>query len=100
MKKIPILSFVVSLFLACQLFAGGVSGKVIDGNGVGKSGVRMTIKYGNQTNYTHTNRYGYYSIEVPKAYAGVRGKVYAQGVYVSRCTLPKKGYNMVNVTMK
>lgn len=100
MKKIPILTFVASLLLACQLFAGGVSGQVVDGKGVGKSSVRVTIKYGNQTNYTHTDRYGYYRIEVPKAYAGVRGKVYAQGIYISLCTIPKKGYNTVNVTIK
>lgn len=88
------------MLLACQLFAGGINGYVRDGKGMGKSGVRVTVKYGNQTNYTHTDSNGYFQIDVPSAYAGVRGKVYAGGMYISLCTIPKKNYNSVNVTIK
>ena len=83
-----------------QLFAGGITGRVSDSRNRGKANVRITIKYGNQTNYTHTRADGTYVIEVPAAYAGVRGKVYAAGIYVTRCRIPKKGYNTVNVRLK
>ena len=100
MKKIQLLVFSICLIFSAQLFAGGINGHVSDGKGKGKAGVRVTIKYGNQTNYTHTNKAGYYQMELPAAYAGVRGKVYVQGMNVARCTIPKKGYNSVNVKIK
>jgi hypothetical protein len=100
MKKIQLFVLALCFVFASQLFAGGVNGYVRNSKGQGKPGVRVTIKYGNQTNYTHTDRYGYYQIDVPVVYAGVRGKVYAQGIYVARCTVPKKGYNVVNVRIK
>ena len=99
MKK-GIYTVVVSLIFVTQLFAGGINGHVRDGKGRAKEGVRVTVKYGNQTNYSHTNKYGYYQIDVPEKYVGVRGKVYASGTYVARCTVPKKGYNSVNVKIK
>lgn len=85
---------------SAQLFASGVNGRVSDGKGKGKAGVRVTIKYGNQTNYTHTDKNGYYQIELPESYAGVRGSVSVAGTSVAQCTIPKKGYNSVNVKIK
>lgn len=100
MKKIQLLAVALLLMFSSQLFAGGINGNVVDSNDRGKSKVRVTVKYGNQTNYTYTNSDGSYVIEIPVVYAGTQGKVYVAGTYVARCTIPAKGYNIVNAKLK
>ncbi len=100
MKKIQLLAVAMLFMFSSQLFAGGISGHISDSKNRGKSNVRVTVKYGNQTNYTHTNSNGNYVLEIPAAYAGVQGKVYVSGTYVTRCTIPAKGYNNVNAKIK
>ena len=100
MKKIQLIAIAMLFMFSSQLFAGGISGHVSDSQNRGKSNVRVTVKYGSQTNYTHTNSNGNYVLEIPAAYAGVRGKVYVAGIYVTRCTIPEEGYNQVNAKIK
>jgi len=100
MKKIQLLVLGIVFALSAQLMAGGVTGRITDSRDRGKSKVRVTIKYGDQTNYTYTDSNGDYSIEIPATYAGAKGKVYASGTYVTKVTLRSKGYNRVNVKVK
>jgi len=100
MKKIQLIAVAMLFMFSSQLFAGGISGYISDSQNRGKSKVRVTVKYGNQTNYTHTDSNGNYVLEIPAAYAGVKGKVYVSGTYVTRCTIPAEGYNTVNAKIK
>ena len=99
MKKIQLLAVAILFMFSSQLFAGGISGQVTDSKNHAKSKVRVTVKYGNQTQYTHTNSNGSYVLEIPATYAGTRAKVYVSGTYVTRCTIPAEGYNTVNAKM-
>ncbi|MBT8044453.1 MAG: hypothetical protein KJO79_05825 [Verrucomicrobiae bacterium] len=100
MKKIQLLVVAILCMCTAQLFAGGISGYVTDSKNQGKSKVRVTVKYGDQTNYTYTRSNGSYVIEIPATYAGVKARVYVSGTYVTRCTIPKEGYNTVNAKLK
>ena len=100
MKRIQLLVLGIVFALSAQLMAGGISGRVVDSRDKGKSKVRVTIKYGDQTNYTYTDSEGNYTIETPADYAGVKGKVYVSGTYVTKATLREEGYNIVNIKVK
>ena len=100
MKNIPLLVLGLMVAFSVQLMAAGITGRVTDSRDRGQKKVRVTIKYGDQTNYTYTDSNGDYTIEVPAAYAGSKGKVYASGTYVTACTIRAKGYNRVNVKVK
>jgi len=100
MKKIQLLAVAILFMFSSQLFAGGISGQIVDSKNRGQSKVRVTVKYGNQTQYTYTNSNGSYVLEIPATYAGAKAKVYVSGTYVTRCTIPAEGYNTVNTTLK
>ncbi|MFK7909504.1 MAG: hypothetical protein AB8F34_02770 [Akkermansiaceae bacterium] len=90
----------VLVALMSDMYAAGITGRVSDSKNRSKAKVKVTIKYGSQTQYTYTDSNGRYVLEIPTTYAGVRGKIYASGTYVTRCTIPKKDYNVVNVRLK
>jgi len=100
MKKF-LISTIVGLALTAIAAAGGITGKVQDSRGNGKSGVTVTVKIGKQSTSVKTAKDGTYTVVVPSSSYGSRGKVYAGGRYVANCLIPVDGsYSRVNVTYK
>lgn len=96
-----IISTLIGLAMTAVAAAGGITGKVQDSRGNGKSGVTVTVKTGNQSTSVKTSKNGTYTIVVPAAAYGTRAKVYAGGKYITTCLIPVDGsYSRVNVTYK
>ncbi len=96
-----IISTIVGLALTAIAAAGGITGKVQDSRGNGKSGVTVTVKIGNQSTSVTTAKDGTYTVVVPSSSYGSRTKVYASGRYITTCLIPVDGsYSRVNVTYK
>ena len=102
--KTSIITVLLTFALAIVAAASGVTGRVVDGRGNGKSGVTIMVKHGN--NYSHTttvktDRNGNYTVALPGQAAGSRVKVYARGKYAATTTIPTSGdFARVNVTFK
>ena len=96
-----IISLLVGLALTAIAAAGGITGKVQDSRGNGKSGITVTVKTGGQSNSVKTAEDGTYTVVLPATANGTRTKVYVDGRYVTTCLIPVDGsFSRVNVTFK
>lgn len=99
--RTTIRSAVLLLVFASLAIAGGINGTVSDGKGKGRSGVTISAKVSGQQISVTTDSAGRYTLTVPASSYGQRARVYANGTYVTTCTIPAGGeYAMVNVTYK
>ena len=88
----------VTLALAGVTFAGGIQGRVVDGNGAPRRGVTISAKGYRQTTTTDSN--GYYSLKMPSYVDGLRVNVYVSGIFAVNCLVPPGENNStVDVTL-
>jgi carbon monoxide dehydrogenase subunit G len=88
----------VTLALAGVTFAGGIDGRVVDGNGNPRRGVTISAKGYRQTTTTDAN--GYYSLKMPSYADGTRVNVYVSGIFAVNCLVPPGNANStVDVTL-
>ncbi len=89
----------LALAAAPLALANGIEGRVIDKDGNGRGGVKITVK--GYRGYVLTDSSGYYVISLPPYANGTRVNVYVNGIYAVNCLVPPEdGYNStVNVTL-
>lgn len=97
--KTLIHTIIAALALAGVSLAGGIEGRVTDGNGNPLRGVTISAKgYGKQSTTTDSN--GFYTLGVPSSGSNVRVDVYVNGLFAVNCLVPDGNANSkVNVTL-
>lgn len=77
---------------------GGIQGRVLDGSGGPRRGVKISAKGYRWT--TTTDADGYYTLILPANYGGSRMDIYVNGIFAVNCLVPQGAANSkVDVTM-
>lgn len=94
-----IYSLITLGLLAGSCFAGGIEGRVVDGNGNPRKDIKVSVKGYRQS--TTTNSDGYFVLEMPKESEKTRVNVYVDGNFAANCHVPEgKARSTVNVVLK
>ena len=97
MKAFP-LAIAATLALAGFTLAGGIEGRVVDGNDNPRRGVTISAKGYHQSTTTDSN--GYYTLQMPSYVDGTRVNVYVNGAFAVNCLVPPGNANStVDVTL-
>jgi len=98
--KTSLVTFFLMVAATLTGLAGGISGKVTS-NGRAKSGTTITVDVGGQKTTVKSGKDGTFLVTVPASAYGSKAKVYANGTYITKCTIPSSGnYAIVNVKFK